>query len=369
MDKILVLDFGGQYNQLIARRVRSEHVYAEIKPYNKITPDEIKEIGYKGVIFTGGPNSVYDLSSPHYDKAILDLGIPVLGICYGDQLMAYMAGGEITSAENSSEYGKTTVFTEDNILFKDVPAESICWMSHTDYIKTAPQGFATIAHTDKCPCAAMCDESRKLYGVQFHPEVTHTDYGKQMLHNFIFEICKCSADWKMENFVETSIEKYKKELAGKKVLLALSGGVDSSVAAVLFAFAGCKNLKEIVLPASVKYIEERAFADCKALKKLVLPDGIESIGKEAFLRCAKLTNAGLKGSTKKGYSFEFPWQTEIPENAFSGMNKLQKVVLPETIVSIGKGAFKGCKALTEINLPENVKCDKKAFKDCTKLSI
>ena len=136
-----------------------------------------------------------------------------------------------------------------------------------------------------------------------------------------------------------------------------------------FAFAGCKNLKEIVLPASVKYIEERAFADCKALKKLVLPDGIESIGKEAFLRCAKLTNAGLKGSTKKGYSFEFPWQTEIPENAFSGMNKLQKVVLPETIVYIGKGAFKGCKALTEINLPENVKCDKKAFKDCTKLSI
>lgn len=242
MDKILVLDFGGQYNQLIARRVRSEYVYAEIKPYNKITPDEIKEIGYKGVIFTGGPNSVYDLSSPHYDKAILDLGIPVLGICYGDQLMAYMAGGEITSAENSSEYGKTTVFTEDNILFKDVPAESICWMSHTDYIKTAPQGFATIAHTDKCPCAAMCDESRKLYGVQFHPEVTHTDYGKQMLHNFIFEICKCSADWKMENFVETSIEKYKKELAGKKVLLALSGGVDSSVAAVLLHKAIGSNL-------------------------------------------------------------------------------------------------------------------------------
>ena len=242
MDKILVLDFGGQYNQLIARRVRSEHVYAEIKPYNKITPDEIKEIGYKGVIFTGGPNSVYDLSSPHYDNAILDLGIPVLGICYGDQLMAYMAGGEITSAENSSEYGKTTVFTEDNILFKDVPAESICWMSHTDYIKTAPQGFATIAHTDKCPCAAMCDESRKLYGVQFHPEVTHTDYGKQMLHNFIFEICKCSADWKMENFVETSIEKYKKELAGKKVLLALSGGVDSSVAAVLLHKAIGSNL-------------------------------------------------------------------------------------------------------------------------------
>lgn len=144
---------------------------------------------------------------------------------------------------------------------------------------------------------------------------------------------------------------------------------DTVTTIALRAFAGCKNLKEIVLPDSVKCIEERAFADCKALKKLVLPDGVESIGKEAFLRCAKLTNAGLKGSTKKGYAFEFPWQTEIPENAFSGMNKLQKVVLPETIVSIGKGAFKGCKALVEINLPENVKCDKKTFKDCTKLSI
>ena len=187
MDKILVLDFGGQYNQLIARRVRAEQVYAEIKPYNKITPDEIKNTGYKGIIFTGGPNSVYDEKSPHYDPQILDLGVPILGICYGDQLMAYMAGGEITSAENSSEYGKTTVFTQENVLFNKVPAESVCWMSHTDYVKTPPKGFVTIAHTAKCPCAAMCDAGRKLYGVQFHPEVTHTVYGKQMLHNFILK--------------------------------------------------------------------------------------------------------------------------------------------------------------------------------------
>lgn len=242
MDKILVLDFGGQYNQLIARRVRAEQVYAEIKPYNKITPDEIKKAGYKGIIFTGGPHSVYDEASPHYTPEILDLGIPILGICYGDQLMAYMSGGEITSAENSSEYGKTEVFNENNVLFYGVPDTSICWMSHTDYIKTVPQGFKIIAHTKKCPCAAMCDENRKLYGVQFHPEVTHTDYGKQMLHNFIFSICKCNADWKMQNFIESSIEKYKKELAGKKVLLALSGGVDSSVAAVLMHKAIGSNL-------------------------------------------------------------------------------------------------------------------------------
>ena len=242
MDKILVLDFGGQYNQLIARRVRSEQVYAEIKPYNVISVEEIRKSGYKGVIFTGGPNSVYEEASPHYDATILDLGIPILGICYGDQLMAYMAGGEIASAENGSEYGKTTVFTTDDILFEGIPQESICWMSHTDYVKTLPEGFTTIARTEKCPCAAMCDRSRNLYGVQFHPEVTHTVYGKQMLHNFIFSVCRCRADWKMDNFIETSVERYKKELEGKKVLLALSGGVDSSVAAVLLHKAIGKNL-------------------------------------------------------------------------------------------------------------------------------
>ena len=138
MEKILVLDFGGQYNQLIARRVREEHVYAEIKPYNKITVQEIRQIGYKGIIFTGGPNSVYDAASPHYDPEVLNIGIPILGICYGDQLMAYMAGGKVDSAENSSEYGKTAVFTDDSILFEGVPSESICWMSHTDFIKIPP---------------------------------------------------------------------------------------------------------------------------------------------------------------------------------------------------------------------------------------
>ena len=242
MEKILVLDFGGQYNQLIARRVREQHVYAEIKPYNKITIEEIRSIGYKGIIFTGGPNSVYDESSPHYTADILNIGIPILGICYGDQLMAYMAGGEICSAENSSEYGKTIVYTHDSILFSDVPETSVCWMSHTDFVKTPPKDFTIIAHTDKCPCAAMCDESRKLYGVQFHPEVTHTAFGKQMLHNFLFSVCGCTGDWKMEDFVERSIEKYRTELAGKKVLLALSGGVDSSVAAVLLHRAIGKNL-------------------------------------------------------------------------------------------------------------------------------
>lgn len=242
MEKILVLDFGGQYNQLIARRVRECNVYAEIKPYNKITVEDIKNIGYKGIIFTGGPNSVYDQASPHYDASVLDLGIPVLGICYGVQLMAYMAGGEIVSAESGSEYGKTVAYTEDCPLFENIPQKSVVWMSHTDYVKKVPEGFKVVATTDRCPMAAMCDEERKLWGVQFHPEVTHSEYGKQMLHNFLFNVCGCSGEWTMEDFVSRSVEKYKKSLAGKKVLLALSGGVDSSVAAVLMHRAVGDNL-------------------------------------------------------------------------------------------------------------------------------
>ena len=241
-EKILVLDFGGQYNQLIARRVREQAVFAEIKPYNKITADEMIKAGYKGIIFTGGPNSVYEENAPRCDAHILDAGIPILGICYGDQLLAYLAGGEIVSAKDSSEYGKTLVKSSDSSLFRGIPEEMICWMSHTDYVKTLPEGFRVIAHTEKCPCAAMSDDSRKLYGVQFHPEVTHTVYGKQMLHNFLFEICGCKGDWKMEDFVEHSIEHYREKLAGKKALLALSGGVDSSVAAVLLHRAIGGNL-------------------------------------------------------------------------------------------------------------------------------
>ena len=233
MQKILVLDFGGQYNQLIARRVREQHIYAEIKPYNRITPAEIKEAGYSGIIFTGGPNSVYDLSSPHYDPAVLELGIPILGICYGCQLIAYMAGGKVEGAEDSSEYGKIELSVSDNALFSDVPTESVCWMSHRDYVSVLPEGFVNIAHTAACPNAAMADESRRIYAVQFHPEVTHTEYGREILHNFLYNVCGCVGDWRMDSFVEDKIAEYRARLAGKKVLCALSGGVDSSVAAVL----------------------------------------------------------------------------------------------------------------------------------------
>lgn len=242
MEKILVLDFGGQYNQLIARRVRENGVYAEIKPYNKISVNEIKAENYKGIIFTGGPNSVYDESSPRYEREILDLDIPILGICYGCQLLAYLAGGKVVSAKDRSEYGKTEIVFEDNKLFKNTENKSICFMSHTDYIKTVPSDFKVIAATEKCPAAAICNEEKALYGVQFHPEVTHTEYGKEILKNFLFEVCGCIGDWKMDEFIEKTVADYKKTLAGKKVLLALSGGVDSSVCAVLLHRAIGENL-------------------------------------------------------------------------------------------------------------------------------
>ena len=232
MDKqILVLDFGGQYDQLIARRVRAEQVCAEIKNYNSIGLDEIA--AYQGVIFTGGPNSVYAPGAPRFDPRILELGVPILGICYGAQLLAYLGGGRVETAKNGSEFGKTVVNFEQSPLFYGIPAESECWMSHTDYISAPPAGFCVIARSASCPCAAMGDDERKLYGVQFHPEVTHTAYGRHILRNFLFEICGCEPVWRMDSFVRTAVDYWRAELEGKRVLLALSGGVDSAVTAAL----------------------------------------------------------------------------------------------------------------------------------------
>ncbi len=243
MDKILVLDFGGQYDQLITRRVRDMHVYAELVSYRNTCVEKIREEGWKGIIFTGGPNSVYDEASPHFDPKILDLGIPVLGICYGHQLMAYMAGGEICSAGSISEYGKVTLkLSEESFLTRQLPKESSVWMSHTDYVRTVPDGFRITAATSSCPCAAMENAEKKLYGVQFHPEVSHTEYGNTVLRNFVFDICGCKADWRMSDFLKSSLESIREKTKGGKVLLALSGGVDSSVCAALLAEAVGRDL-------------------------------------------------------------------------------------------------------------------------------
>ena len=242
MDKILVLDFGGQYDQLIARRVRAAHVFAEIRPYNRITAQEIRAAGYRGVIFTGGPNSVYLPGAPKCDPAVLELGIPVLGICYGHQLLCHLAGGRVSPAAGGSEYGKTALFVKNSPLFQGVPEQSVCWMSHTDEVTLLPPGFTAAARTDRCTCAAAADEKRGLYGVQFHPEVTHTEFGERILRNFVFGVCGCAPDWHMADFIEESAAKYRASLAGKRVLLALSGGVDSAVAAVLLQKAIGENL-------------------------------------------------------------------------------------------------------------------------------
>ncbi len=240
-EMIIVLDFGGQYNQLIARRVRECNVYCEVHPYS-MPIEKIKEMNPKGIIFTGGPNSVYGDDSPRCSKEIFELGIPVLGICYGAQLMAYLLGGKVATAP-VSEYGKTEVDVDTaSKLFADVSTKTICWMSHTDYIEKAPEGFAVTGHTPVCPVAAMEMPEKNWYAVQFHPEVMHTQEGTKMLSNFVYSVCGCSGDWKMDAFVEKSIKEIREKVGSGRVLCALSGGVDSSVAAVMMAKAVGKQL-------------------------------------------------------------------------------------------------------------------------------
>ena len=233
-EKVLVLDFGGQYNQLIARRVRDLNVYCDLKPCD-MTMEEIRDYDPIGIIFTGGPNSVYEQSSPHIPAEIFSLGMPVLGICYGCQLIAYTLGGKVTHAE-TSEYGKREIrVLKKGALFKDIPEKSVSWMSHTDYVSEAPAGFEVLADTEAgtCPVAAFGDEKRNIYGVQFHPEVVHTEYGNQVLKNFLYEVCGASGDWTMSGFVQEQVKKLKEKIGDKKVLCAMSGGVDSAVAATL----------------------------------------------------------------------------------------------------------------------------------------
>ena len=235
---VVVLDFGGQYNQLIARRVRECGVYCELLPYNtKI--EKLKKLDPIGIILTGGPNSVTEKGAPVLSEDVLKLGVPILGICYGCQLLSFMHGG--TVAGGAREYGKRTLEVSGGALFKDVPEESVCWMSHSYYVGKAPKGCIVTASTDTCPTAAYENAKEKYYGVQFHPEVMHTRYGMKVLENFLFGVCGAKGDWTMKNFAERTIAALKEKIGDKKVLCALSGGVDSAVAATLVHKA-CKNL-------------------------------------------------------------------------------------------------------------------------------
>ena len=236
---VIVLDFGGQYNQLIARRVRECNVYCEVMPCT--TPlSQLKAMDPIGIIFTGGPNSVYLDSSPKVDPEIFTWGVPILGICYGCQLMAHLLGGQVTEAQDDSarEYGKTQTYYDTTCkLFHGLPQQGISWMSHGDYMAKVPEGFALTAHSDACPNVAIADEARGFYGVQYHPEVNHTENGIAMIRNFLYEVCGAKGDWTMEDYCKTAIQQVREKVGSGKVLLALSGGVDSSVVADLLAEA------------------------------------------------------------------------------------------------------------------------------------
>lgn len=238
---VLVIDFGGQYNQLVARRVRECNVYCEIYSY-KVALEKIKEKKPMGIILTGGPNSCYEEGAPTADEALFKQGIPVLGLCYGDQLMAHVLGGKVERAENR-EYGKTDICLDtDSKLFEGIKADNTCWMSHFDYISKMPEGFKSVAHTVNCPVAAMENVEAGLYGLQFHPEVLHTPDGTKMLFNFVRNICGCKGDWRMDSFVEEQVKAIREKVGEGRVLLALSGGVDSSVCAGLLSKAIGKQL-------------------------------------------------------------------------------------------------------------------------------
>ena len=239
------MDFGGQYNQLIVRRIRDLGVYSELVPYST-TIEKIKELNPKGLVLTGGPNSVFASDSLVMDSRILDLGIPTLGICYGAQLIAYLKGGEVLSAE-TREYGKSEMSVKPSPLFKHIPEKSVVWMSHTDYVSKAPEGYEVIGFTDSCPVAAYSNDKAKIYGVQFHPEVVHTECGNTVLRNFLYEVAGLKGDWSMSNFIGDMVGKIRDKVGDKKVLLAMSGGVDSAVAATLMHRAIGKNLQCVLV--------------------------------------------------------------------------------------------------------------------------
>ncbi len=335
-ERVIVLDFGGQYNQLIARRVRECNVYCEILPYT-VSLDKIKELNPTGIIFTGGPNSVYDESSPHISKEIFELNIPILGICYGCQLMAYTLGGVVTPAtDNSScEYGKTmTNYNKDDVIFTNACEHGVSWISHRDYISTVPDGFTVTATTAVCPVAAMSCPERKLYGVQFHPEVNHTENGKDMLRSFLYDVCGCKGEWQMDSFIDSTVAKLKEQIGDKGVVLGLSGGVDSSVAAALLSKAVGKQLTCVFVDQGLMRKDEGDFVE-QTFTKLFDMNFVRINCQEEFL--SKLKGVSEPEAKRKiiGTEFYNVFWNKIRENYGSGYFA-QGTIYPDRIES-GKG--------------------------------
>ena len=279
---IIVLDFGGQYNQLIARRVRECGVYCEVKPYTTPLADllAMKPIGF---IFTGGPNSVYLEDAPHVDPALFDAGVPVLGICYGCQLIAHHLGGKVVAANGATarEYGKTETFFDTNCkLFKGLPEKSVTWMSHGDYMEKVPEGFSLVAHSDACPNVAICDETRGFYGVQYHPEVNHTEFGTAMIRNFLYEVCGATGDWTMGDFMRKSIEDIRAKVGDGKVLLALSGS------------EMVKAAQAIGLPVANEVFADRGYRPDGSLVPRGTPGAMIEDEDEAIARVIRMVTEG-----------------------------------------------------------------------------
>ncbi len=332
-EKVLVLDFGGQYNQLIARRVRELGVYCDLMPFG-MSMEKIKEYAPIGIIFTGGPNSVYEAGAPDINAEIFALGIPVLGICYGCQLVAHKLGGEVMHAE-TREYGRSEITYGNSALFAGIPSENVCWMSHTDFVGKVPQGFTVTATTKTCPAAGFEDASRKIYGIQFHPEVHHTANGSDILRNFLYNVCGAKGDWTMSNFVEEQIAALKKKLAGKKVLCAMSGGVDSAVAATLVHRAAGENLTCVFVDHGLLRKGE-AEEVVEVFRDKLGMNLVKADARELFL--SKLKGVADPESKRKIIGEEFIKVFEKEAKKIGAVDYLVQGTIYPDVIESGKGA-------------------------------
>jgi len=334
-EKILVLDFGSQYTQLIARRIREKRVYSEIFPYN-VHFNKIRGFSPKGIILSGGPSSVYDKKAPFPDKRIFELGIPVLGICYGMQLMAHVFGGRVTRSKKR-EYGRAVLLIDDKKdIFKNIPKKSVVWMSHGDRIFHCPSGFKPIAHTGNSPVAAMANKRKRFFALQFHPEVIHTEQGDEIIKNFLFNICKCKAVWTMKSFIDTTVKDIKDRVGRNGVVCAISGGVDSAVTAVLVHRAIKKQLKCIFVDNGVLRTGEAKKVENTLRKHFHLNIICIDTSRRFLKKLKGVTDPEVK---RKAIGNEFIKVFEEQAKKIKGVNFLaQGTLYPDVIESV---SFKG----------------------------